>query len=85
MSISDRYSCQEHGKKIKQGCVACEVYKDIYELEAERDRLEAELEHENVIADVASGDAMEFKEECDRLKEHIKLLEEDIKSYQADL
>jgi len=35
MSLSDRYSCQKHGKDIVTGCVACEVYSDIQTLEAE--------------------------------------------------
>ena len=30
--ISDRYSCQEHGKDKHEDCVACEVYGDIAEL-----------------------------------------------------
>jgi len=32
MSISDRYSCQEHGQDKHEDCIACEVYGDIAEL-----------------------------------------------------
>jgi hypothetical protein len=40
MMISDRYSCQEHGKDIQQLCLSCEIYSDILTL----DKRIAELE-----------------------------------------
>lgn len=42
--LSDRYSCQEHGKKIEAGCVACEVYGDIKQLEQELEQVRASNE-----------------------------------------
>ena len=56
MSISDRYSCQEHGQDKHEDCIACEVYGDIAELV---DRIaELEAHNEQLLADKEASPAI---------------------------
>jgi hypothetical protein len=50
MMLSDRYSCQEHGKDVQEGCIACEVYSDIATLESSNQRLRKIADRLEVLA-----------------------------------
>ena len=78
MSISDRYSCQEHGQDKHEDCIACEVYGDIAELVERIAELEQQLaETDQVIVDRLLR-MKELDKENASLKERIVELEQQL-------
>ena len=77
MSISDRYSCQEHGQDKHEDCIACEVYGDIAELVERIAELEQQAKHWEDTCDAQHETCTNAQNDCSKLlKENASLKEQ---------